>query len=316
MGRSLLPARRTSLTAAGVLLAGAGLIAIPALAAPAAAAVATTVGPAGHSYTAALAAGSTASFLVGTTTVTCNQSGNTGAVPAEPANSNADGPVVSALTPATFTNNGGACPTNVLFTTARTVSDSTNGDWTIGLQYDPAGSVGTMTIPQAGVVTTISGLASCTVTVAPDGPASFSGPWVNGDGTALPVLDFSAGVTLPIRVTGGLACPTGATTATFTARYTVTDTTDPTQQITVSAGTPAPPTASPSDEPTVTPTASPTVSPTDEPTATPTDEPTVPPTDEPTATPTDEPTVPPTDEPTDVPTPDPTGPAEQRPPGP
>src|SRR4051794_8919334 len=240
MGRSLLPARRTSLTAAGVLLAGAGLIAIPALAAPAAAAVATTVGPAGHSYAAALAAGSTASFLVGTTTVTCNQSGNTGAVPAEPANSNADGPVVSALTPATFTNNGGACPTNVLFTTARTVSNSTNGDWTIGLQYDPAGSTGTMTIPQAGVVTTISGLASCVITVAPDGPASFTGPWIPGDGTSLPVLDFSAGVSLPIKVTGGLACPTGATTATFKAQYAVADTTDATQQITLSGGPRAP----------------------------------------------------------------------------
>jgi YD repeat-containing protein len=272
MGRFRMPAaaRQSALVVAAVVLAGAGLTALPALAAPAAA-VSTTVTPAGHSYVAALAAGSTASFLVGSTTVNCNQSGNTGAVPAEPGNTSADGPVVSSLTPATFANNGGACPTNVLFTTAKTVSNSTNGDWTIALQYDPAGSVGTMTIPQAGVVTTISGLASCVVTVAPNGPASFSGPWVPGDGTTVPALDFSAGVSLPITVTGGLGCPTGATTATFKARYTVTDTTDAAQQITVSAG-PAEPTVSPT-EPTADPTESPTAEPTDSPTAEPTDSP-------------------------------------------
>jgi YD repeat-containing protein len=286
MGRFRMPARRSSLVAAAVLLAGAGLTALPALASSAAAATPTTVGPAGHSYIASLATGTTASFLVGTTTVTCNQSSNTGAVPAEPGNT-ADGPVVSSLTPATFSNNGGACPTNVLFTTARTVSNSTNGDWTIALQYDPAGSTGTMTIPQAGVVTTISGLASCVVTVAPDGPASFSGPWTNGDGTTPSVLDFSAGVALPIKVTGGLACPTGSTAATFKARYVVTDTTDPAQQITVSAG-PAAPTESPTGEPTVAPTDEPSAPATAEPTVSPTDEPTItPPTDEPTAEPTE-----------------------------
>ncbi|GIE49058.1 hypothetical protein Ani05nite_25920 [Amorphoplanes nipponensis] len=246
--------RSRAALAAAAVVAGAGLVAFPAGAAQAA--TPTTVGPAGHSYTAALVSGTTATFLVGSTTVTCNQSGNDGAVPAEPANTSADGPVVSALTPATFTNNGGACPTNVLFTTARTVSNSTNGSWTIALQYGETGSVGTMTIPQGGVVTTISGLASCVVTVAPDGPASFSGPWVPGTATSAPLLDFSAGVALPIRVTGGLTCPTGATTATFRARYAVTDTTDPTQQITVSAGTPAPTEPTPTEEPS--PTAEPT----------------------------------------------------------
>jgi len=128
------------------------------------------------------------------------------------------------------------------------------------------------------------------VTVAPNGPASFTGPWIQGDGTVLPVLDFSAGVSLPITVTGGFGCPTGATTATFKAKYAITDTTDATQKITVSAGP-------------VAPTASPTVSPTDEPTVAPTDEPTATPTGQPTVTPTDEPTiVPPTDEPTVEPT--------------
>jgi len=230
-----------SLRRAGVAAAlGLGLGAVSAV--PAwALAPGTTVGPAGHAYAAALVAGTTATFVVGSTTVTCNQSGTTGQVPEAPGNTSPDGPVVSTLTPATFSNNGGNCPTNVLFTTARTTSNNTNGDWTIALQYDPAGSTGTMTIPAAGVVTTISGLASCTVTVAPDGPASVSGPWTDGAATTPSVLDFSAGVSLPIRVTGGLTCPTGATTATFSARYAVTDTTDPAQQITVTDGTVTPP---------------------------------------------------------------------------
>lgn len=255
-------ARRSALVAAAVV-AGAGLVAIPA--GPALAASSTTVGPAGHSYTAALVAGTTATFLVGTTTVTCNQSSNNGAVPAEPGNTSTDGPVSSTLTPALFTNNGGNCPTNVLFTTAKTVSNSTNGSWTIAQQYDAAGSTGTMTIPQGGVVTTISGLASCVVTVAPNGPASISGPWVDGTATSNPVLNFSAGVSLPIKVTGGLTCPTGATTATFKARYAVVDTTDATQKITVSAPAPVP-TVEPTVEPTVDPTVEPTVEPTVDPT--------------------------------------------------
>jgi YD repeat-containing protein len=293
MVRSRTRTARRSALAATAVVAGAGLVALPA--GPAQAAASTTVGPAGHSYTAALVPGTTATFLVGSTTVTCNQSGNDGAVPAEPANTSADGPVVSSLTPATFTNNGGACPTNVLFTTARTVSNSTNGDWRIALQYDEAGSVGTMTIPQAGVVTTISGLASCVVTVAPDGPASFSGPWVPGSATSPPVLDFSAGVALPIRVTGGLACPTGSTTATFTARYAVTDTTDPAQQITVSAGAPAPSEPTPSEPTPTDPTPTPTDPAPTDPTPTPTD-----------PTPTDPAPTDPTPTPTD---PGPTGPA-------
>jgi hypothetical protein len=225
--------RAAPLGAAIALAAGIGLTltGTPALAD----ASGTTVTPAGDSFSASLVSGGKATFVVGTTTVTCNQSANTGAVPAAPDNTNAAGPVVSNLTPPTFANNGGNCPTSVLFTTAKSVSNSTNGSWTIGLQYDPAGSTGTMTIPQAGVVTTISGLASCTITVAPNGPASITGPLTAGTATSLPVLDFSAGVSLPITVTGGLGCPTGATTATFKAKYQIADTTDATQQISLSA---------------------------------------------------------------------------------
>lgn len=275
------PRHLARLGAAGVL-AAAGLAVLPS--SPAFAAPSTTVSPAGHGYTASLLPGTTANFVVGNTTVRCNTSVNVGAVPAEPGNTSADGAVTSTLTPPTFTNNGGACPTNVLFTNARTVANTTNGDWTIGLQYDEAGPTGTMTIPQGGVITTITGLASCTVTVAPDGPAAFTGKWVPGTATSAPVLDFSAGVNLPIKVTGGITCPLSATTAVFTARYAVTNTTDPAQQITVSAGAPAPEPTSP--EPSAPPT-SPDPSPT---TPAPTDEPTVDPTE-----PTVDPTAPPVD---------------------
>jgi hypothetical protein len=110
------------------------------------------------------------------------------------------------------------------------------------------------------------------VTVAPNGPASISGPWRPGTATSVPELDFSAGVSLPIKVTGGLTCPTGAVTATFKARYAVTDTTDGTQQITVSAAVAEPP---PTEE-------SPTPDPTDTPTPAPTDPPA--PTDSPAPT--------------------------------
>jgi hypothetical protein len=249
MGRFPLSAavRRRSSGAAAVLLAGAGLTVLPALAAQAADA-STTVTPSGHHYTAALVSGTTATFVVGTTTVNCNQSTTGGAVPAEPGNS-AAGAVVGALTPAAFANNGGACPTNVPLTTAQTVTNSTNGDWTNALQFDPAGSTGTLTIPRAGVITTISGLASCIVTVAPNAAASMTGPWHPGTATSAPVLDFSAGVSLPITVTGGFGCPTGATTATFQAAYVITDTTDPAQQITVSAAAAGSPTGGPTEVP-------------------------------------------------------------------
>lgn len=231
--------RAVPLGAAAALVAGVGLVALTG--GPALAASGTTVTPAGDSYSASLVSGTGAVFVVGSTTVTCNQSSATGSVPAAPDNTNLSGPVVSALSAPTFANNGGSCPTNVLFTTAKTVTNSTNGAWSIGLQYDPAGSTGTMTIPQGGVVTTISGLASCTVTVAPDAAASITGPLVPGTASSLPQLDFSAGVSLPIKVTGGLACPTGATTATFKARYEIADTTDSTQQITLTeAAAPAP----------------------------------------------------------------------------
>jgi hypothetical protein len=215
---------------AAVLLGAALVIAAPA--APALAASSTTVTPAGHGFTAALAPGTTADFQVGSVTVSCNTSSTDGAVPAEPDNHSPDGPVTVGVSPPTFNNDGGACPTGIFLTTATSTS---TGDWTIGLQFDPAGSTGTLTIPTGGVTTEIAGLATCTVLVAPDAPAAITGPLVDGTATSLPKLDFSAGVDVPIRVTGGFGCPTAATSAVFRAAYEITDTTDPAQQLALTA---------------------------------------------------------------------------------
>jgi hypothetical protein len=193
----------------------------------------TTVTPAGDSFQAALVPGVSAAFEVGSTTVNCSESSASGQVPAAPDNSNPSGPVVSPLQPPTFANGADACETNIPFTTAATTSNATNGPWSVSIQYDPAGSTASLVIPQSGVVTQVSGLASCTVTVAPDGPAVVSGPFIPATDTSPAVLDLSAGVSVPITVTGGWFCPTAATSATFSAQYSLTDTTDSTQQITV-----------------------------------------------------------------------------------
>ena len=217
------PVRFTPLVAT----AAAAVLTSLVLAAPAHAdASSTTVTPAGDTFTASLATG-TASFTVGSVSVNCDQSSTSGAVPAAPDNQNPAGAVTGPITAPTFADSSGSCPTNVFLTTAQTV---TSGDWAISLQYDAAGSTASLTIPQDGAVTTISGLASCTVTIAPDGPATITGAWTNG---APSTLDFSAGVNVPISVTGGFGCPTAATSAVFTAVYQVVDTTDATQSITL-----------------------------------------------------------------------------------
>lgn len=201
-----------------------------ALPAPAMAASSTTVNPAGHNFTASLVGGVTASFTVGATTVRCSQSTTSGTVPAAPGNHNAAGPVTIAISRPTFGPT--PCPTNVFATTAAT---TTSGAWSIDVQFDPAGSTGTLRIPQNGVTTQITGLATCTVVVAPNGPATAVAKLINGSGSTLPRLDLSAGVPIPVRVTGGFGCPTAATSAIFRAVYSIADTTDPTQLFTVTA---------------------------------------------------------------------------------
>lgn len=215
--RLLLPALITG--AAASLLIGT-----PALAATSS----TTVTPAGDAYRSSLTSGTTASFSAGTTTVTCTGSVASGQVPVAPGNTNPSGPVGSPLTPPNFTG----CSTGTFLLTPTVTSNNTNGDWVVSLQYDAAGSTGSLTIPRGGQVISTSGIASCTTTVAPNGPVTINGTWTPGAGLTSPKLVFS-NVTVPISVTGGLFCPTSSTTGTFSASYDITDTSNPNVQITV-----------------------------------------------------------------------------------
>lgn len=200
-----------------------------ALGSPAfAAASSTTVTPAGDAFRGSLSAGSTADFTLDSTTVSCATSATDGQVPT--ANSNPAGPVSSTITNPSFAD----CSTSNWLLSATTETNSTNGSWAIDLQYDPAGTTGTLTIPQGGVVVSISGLANCTVTVAPDGPTAVTGTWTPGTETSAPRLTFADAI-VPVSVSGGFFCPTSTTSATFTAGYDITDTTSATSQIAVTS---------------------------------------------------------------------------------
>ena len=189
-----------------------------------AAAQSTTATPPGEAFTATLTPGNSAVFTVGGVTVTCNRSTTGGAVPPAPGNSNPSGPVSGPVTPPTFTNNTASnCPTNVPFTTATTTTNSINRPWQVQLQYSSAGSTATLIVPKAGAVTTTSGLAACTITIAPSGNITIPGSWFPASGTTPPQISFNT--TVPISVTGGIGCPTSATTATFSARYNVNSST-------------------------------------------------------------------------------------------
>lgn len=214
------PRRVRTLAAAGVATA-AVLVGSPAMAATGS----TTVTPAGDAFQASLTAGTTADFTAGSVTVSCSTSSSTGQVPAAPGNTNAAGPVTSAVTPASF----GGCSTSIFGVNSSVAS---SGNWAISLQNDPAGSTGSLTIPQGGVVVTNTGFANCTTVVAPDGPVTVNGTWTAGTATSAPQLVFS-NVSVPIKVTGGFLCPVSSTTGTFNASYDVTDTTNPAAQITV-----------------------------------------------------------------------------------
>ncbi|MEU6867461.1 hypothetical protein ABZ924_30170 [Streptomyces sp. NPDC046876] len=215
--------RRTALAlglaAAGVLsVASATATASPA-AAPAPLAGSTTVTPAGHAFKATLSGKAT--LKAGSVTVTCTVSVSTGTVPAAPGNQNAAGPVSSPLTPPTYTSCTSSMP-------GVTPTVTTSGSWSVSMQ-DGSPITATMTVPTGGLVVHTTGLATCTVTAAPAGPANVSGSWVNG---APPSLTFT-NASVPVTVTGGFGCPTSATSSVFNAVYKVTDTTDPAQQITV-----------------------------------------------------------------------------------
>ncbi|MFG3497695.1 hypothetical protein [Streptomyces sp. NPDC047928] len=206
------------LTAAGAL-ALTGTATAAAQSAPAANG-STTVTPAGHAFSAKLSGKAT--LKAGAVTVTCSVSSSSGTVPASPGNHNPAGPVVSAITPPTFSS----CTTSMPGVSATV---STSGSWTVSMQHGlPV--VASFAIPAGGLVVSTSGLASCTVTAAPTAPASTSGTWTNGAPSSLAF----ANAAVPVKVVGGFGCPTSATSSSFSATYVVTDTTDPAQQITVS----------------------------------------------------------------------------------
>ncbi|GAA2611845.1 hypothetical protein Stube_48010 [Streptomyces tubercidicus] len=194
----------------------------PATAQPAgtpSAAAATTVSPAGHSFTATLSGKAT--FKAGSVTVTCTTSVSSGQVPAAPGNHNPAGPVSSSTTPATY----GSCKTSMPGVSATV---TTTGTWGVAMQYGAPVTAG-LTIPAGGFVLKTSGLASCTVTAAPTSAATVNGSWANGAPSTLTFTNAS----VPVKVVGGFGCPTSSTSSIFNAAYTVSDTTDPASQITV-----------------------------------------------------------------------------------
>ncbi|MFE7600867.1 hypothetical protein [Streptomyces sp. NPDC057494] len=208
----------TGLAAAGALVFGAN----------GTQAASTTVLPAGHSFAAKLTGKAT--FVAGSTTMTCTvsasvpTSGANNAVPAAPGNHNAAGPVTVPVNPPSFSG----CSTSIFGVNVTITSNATNGPWTLSLQ-NGAPATGGFTIPKGGVVLKTSGLASCTITASPAGPTAVNGSWANGTPSQLAI----ANAPVPATATGGFLCPTGNQSATFSATYQLTDTTDPSQQITV-----------------------------------------------------------------------------------
>ncbi|SEP89678.1 hypothetical protein [Streptomyces radiopugnans] len=208
--------------AAALTLAGAG----SATAGPAAVAGSTTVTPAGHYFAANLSGSAT--FKAGSVTVTCTVSssaptgtGDANRVPQAPDNSNAAGPVGGPLNAPTYSS----CRTSMPGVSATV---TTSGAWGVSVQHG-APSTATLSMPSGGLVVKTSGLASCTVTAAPDAGASITGTWTNGAPSKLAFTNVS----VPVDVVGGFGCPTSATSSVFNATYNITDTTDPASQITV-----------------------------------------------------------------------------------
>jgi hypothetical protein len=172
----------------------------------------TTVTPAGDDFAAKLKGDAT--FTAGSVTVTCTVSETSGTIPADPGNHNDDGPVESAVNAPTYS----ACSTSLPGVEAAV---TTSGEWTVSLQNGSPSTAG-LTMPSGGFVLKTSGLAECTVTAAPDGPATVTGEWANGSPST---LAFS-GAVVPVKVEGGFGCPTSTTGSEFGATYEITDTSD------------------------------------------------------------------------------------------
>ncbi|MEV5316031.1 hypothetical protein, partial [Streptomyces sp. NPDC052610] len=154
-------------------------------------------------------------------TLTCSVSTTTGQVPAAPANHNAAGPVSSTMAAPAFSSCTSSLP-------GVTPTVTTSGTWGISVQ-NGSPATAALTVPQGGLVVKTTGLASCTIVSASNGPAAISGSWTNGAPSGLSLVN----AVVPVTVTGTFGCPTSATSSTVNLAYTVTDTTDPSQQITV-----------------------------------------------------------------------------------
>ncbi|MFF4578470.1 hypothetical protein [Streptomyces sp. NPDC001389] len=210
---------RTALALGMAAAAALTVASATATAAPLPAAGSTTVTPAGHAFKAALSGKAT--LKAGSVTVTCSVSVSTGSVPAAPGNQNPSGAVSSPISPPTYSSCTSSMP-------GVTPTVTTSGAWSVSMQ-NGSPVTATMTVPTGGLVVHTTGLATCTVTAAPGGPASVPATWANGAPSS---LTFS-GASVPVTVSGGFGCPTSATSSTFNAVYLVSDTTDPAQQITV-----------------------------------------------------------------------------------
>jgi len=195
--------------------AQAGSEPAPAVAGP------TTVAPAGDEYAAHLTGEAT--FTAGAVTVTCTVSEASGRIPAAPGNHNDAGPVASSLNAPTYDSCSSSLP-------GVSATVTTSGDWSVSMQNGSPSTAG-LTMPKGGFVLKTSGLASCTVTAAPDGAATVTGDWTNGSPSAL-AFD---GAAVPVHVEGGFGCPTTATSSDFSASYEITDTTDPGADVTVTS---------------------------------------------------------------------------------
>ncbi|MFJ6700156.1 hypothetical protein ACIQM4_29485 [Streptomyces sp. NPDC091272] len=212
--RTVLAAATALAATTGLALTGSGAqAAVGPTAGP------TTVSPAGAAYRAALTGKAT--FKAGSVTVTCTVSTATGSVPAAPGNHNAAGPVSSPMGAPSFSSCTSSMP-------GVTPTVTTSGAWAISMQ-NGAPVTASLTVPTAGFVLTTSGLASCTITSAPTGPASINGTWTNGATPKLSVVNAS----VPISSTGSFGCPTSATSSTVNMAYNVTNTTTPSSPITV-----------------------------------------------------------------------------------
>ncbi|MEU7134080.1 hypothetical protein [Streptomyces sp. NPDC046261] len=222
--------RRRALLVVGAGLAVTASLALTggtaATAAPTRDAGPTTVEPAGHAFAATL--NGSATFKAGSVTITCTASSSTPTdgstnnhVPQAPDNANPAGPVVSGINPPVYSNCRGSLP-------GVTVTITTSGEWGVSMQHGSP-STASLTAPAAGMVLKSSGLANCTVTASPGGPATIPATFTNGTPSQITVTDYA----LPVKVEGGFGCPTTATTALLNATYDVTDVTDPASQITV-----------------------------------------------------------------------------------